>query len=500
MKNQAESKKINDLRSALEVIRAVPRQYHETDAEIDPKDDLAGVYRYIGAGGTVIRPTRVGPAVMFTNIKGYPGTRVLVGLIASRERVAAMLGAPVRELGKHMAQAVKNTVDPVFADQSKALCQEVVYKATDEGFDLRKILPAPTNTPQDAGPYFCEGLVLGSDPENGHTDVTIHRLCVQGKDEISIFFALGRHIDMFRQKAEKAGKPFPVTINMGLDPAIHISACFEAPTTPLGFDELKIVGGLRGEGVELVDAVTVKQKSIARAEIVIEGEILPNVRVAEDQHTKSGYAMPEFPGYEGTANPSLPLIKVKAITMRKNAIMQTLVGPGEEHVNLAGIPTEASIFRTVEAAMPGFLQNVYAHPSGGGKFLSILQVKKRSEADQGRERQAALMAFGIYSELKQVILVDEDVDIFDTNDVLWAMTTRYQGEVSTVFIPGVRCHQLDPSQDPAYDPKILAHGITTKTIFDCTVPWKLKKLFERAQFKEVDPTPYMPDWMKKNGP
>ncbi len=178
MKNKTESKKINDLRSALEVIQALPRQYHETAVEIDPKDDLAGVYRYIGAGGTVVRPTQVGPALMFTNIKGYPGTRVLVGLIASRERVAAMLGAPVRELGKYMAQAVKNTVDPVFADQSKALCQEVVYKATDKGFDLRKILPAPTNTPQDAGPYFCEGLVLGSDPENGHTDVTIHRLCV----------------------------------------------------------------------------------------------------------------------------------------------------------------------------------------------------------------------------------------------------------------------------------------------------------------------------------
>ncbi|MCC8089020.1 MAG: UbiD family decarboxylase [Rikenellaceae bacterium] len=487
---------INDLRSALELLKTLPRQYHETDIETDPNADLAGVYKQIGAGGTVERPTRLGPAMMFNNIKGYPGSRVLVGLIASRERVAAMLGAPVKELGKYMGQAVKNTIQPIIVDSSKALCQEVVYKASDEGFDIRKILPAPTNTPLDAGPYFCEGLVLGSDPDNGHTDVTIHRLCVQGKDEISIFFALGRHIDMFRQKAENAGKPLPVTVNMGLDPAIHIGACFEAPTTPLGFDELSIAGGLRGKPVELVNALTVDQKSIARAEIVIEGEILPNVRMEEDQNTKTGYAMPEFPGYNGEANPSLPVLKVKAVTMRKNAILQTLVGPGEEHVNLAGIPTEASIYNAVEAAMPGLLQNVYAHPSGGGKFLSILQVKKNSERDQGRERQAALMAFGVYSELKQVILVDEDVDIFDTNDVLWAMTTRYQGDISTVFIPGVRCHQLDPSQDPSFDPKILAHGISTKTIFDCTVPYKLKNKFIRAKFKEIDASPYMPDWMK----
>ncbi|MCD7970436.1 MAG: UbiD family decarboxylase [Alistipes sp.] len=497
MENQEQKVQVDDLRSAIELLKTLPHEYHETDIEVDPKDELAGIYRKIGAGGTVMRPTRIGPAMMFNNVKGYPGSRVLVGMIASRKRVAAMLGAPSENLGKHMGEARKNTVDPVFVDKSKALCQEVVHKADEEGFDLRKLLPAPTNTPQDAGPYFCMGLVMGSDPDTGHTDVTIHRLCVQGKDEISIFFALGRHIDAFRQKAEKAGKPFPVTINMGLDPAVHISACFEAPTTPLGYDELKIAGGLRGKGVELVDALTVKQKSIANAEIVIEGEILPNVRVAEDQNTKTGYAMPEFPGYEGTANPSLPVIKVKAVTMRKNAILQTLVGPGEEHVNLAGIPTEASIYNIVEASMPGFLQNVYAHPSGGGKFLSILQVKKRSENDQGRERQAALMAFGVYSELKQVILVDEDVDIFDTNDVLWALTTRYQGNISTVFIPGVRCHQLDPSQDPAFDPLILAHGISTKTIFDCTVPYKLKDKFIRAQFKDVDVTPFLPDWMKK---
>ncbi|MCD8185074.1 MAG: UbiD family decarboxylase [Rikenellaceae bacterium] len=138
-------------------------------------------------------------------------------------------------------------------------------------------------------------------------------------------------------------------------------------------------------------------------------------------------------------------------------------------------------------------------PPEEGGFLSILQVKKRSESDQGRERQAALMAFGIYSELKQVILVDEDVDIFDTNDVLWAMTTRYQGDISTVFIPGVRCHQLDPSQDPAFDPRILAHGISTKTIFDCTVPYRLKDKFVRAQFKDVDVTPFLPDWTKQDG-
>ena len=85
-----------------------------------------------------------------------------------------------------------------------------------------------------------------------------------------------------------------------------------------------------------------------------------------------------------------------------------------------------------------------------------------------------------------MILVDEDVDLFDTNDVLWAMTTRYQGDASTVFIPGVRCHPLDPSQSPDFSPSIRAEGVSCKTIFDCTVPYRLKDRFQRPRFGEVD--------------
>lgn len=140
----------------------------------------------------------------------------------------------------------------------------------------------------------------------------------------------------------------------------------------------------------------------------------------------------------------------------------------------------------VENAMPGKLLNVYAHSSGGGKYLAVLQFRKVVESDEGRQRQAALLAFAAFPELKHVMLVDEDVDLFDTNDVLWAMQTRYQGDVSTIFIPGVRCHPLDPSQIPEFSPSIIAAGTSCKTIFDCTVPFHLKSHFQRSKFKEVD--------------
>ena len=111
-------------------------------------------------------------------------------------------------------------------------------------------------------------------------------------------------------------------------------------------------------------------------------------------------------------------------------------------------------------------------------------------------RQAALIALAVYRELKNVFLVDEDVDLFDSDDVLWAMQTRFSGDLDTIFIPGIAGHVLDPSQTPLYDPRITAKGTTTKTVYDCTVPFHLKEHFVRAKFKELDPTLWVPSLYK----
>lgn len=489
------TKEVIDLRSALELLECIPGQMVHTDVEVDPSAELAGVYRYVGAGGTVARPTKTGPAMTFENVKGHPGAKVVIGLLASRKRVGYLLNSKPEKLGFMMRDAVKNAIAPVVVDKAKAQCQEVVHLATDEGFDIRKLIPAPTNTPEDAGPYVTLGMCYASDVETGESDVTIHRLCLQSKDEISMFFTPGaRHLGAFREKAEALGKPLPISISIGVDPAIEIASCFEPPTTPLGFNELSIAGAIRGKAVELAPCVTIDESCIANAEYVIEGELLVGARVREDQNSNTGKAMPEFPGYTGPANAELPVIKVKAVTHRVNPIMQTCIGPSEEHVSMAGIPTEASILDMVERAMPGRVQNVYAHSSGGGKFIAVIQFKKTVPSDEGRQRQAALLAFSAFPELKQVILVDEDVDIFDTNDVLWAMTTRMQADVDIVTIPGVRCHPLDPSNDPACSWSIRDHGIACKTIYDATVPFNQKARFQRAKFMEVDVKKFLPDF------
>ena len=148
----------------------------------------------------------------------------------------------------------------------------------------------------------------------------------------------------------------------------------------------------------------------------------------------------------------------------------------------------------IDKAMPGKLGNIYCASPGGGKYMAVLQVKKTVPSDEGRQRQMALLAFSAFSELKHVFLVDEDVDPFDLNDVLWAMNTRFQGDADIITIPGVRCHPLDPSNSPEFSPSIKDSGIACKTIFDCTVPFNQKERFKRCSFKEVDPKKWLPDF------
>ncbi|MCC8189843.1 MAG: UbiD family decarboxylase [Planctomycetes bacterium] len=479
-----------DLRRVLEELKGHPGQYHETNKEIDPNADLCGVYRYIGAGGTVMRPTQEGPALMFTNVKGFSGTRVLIGLMASRKRVGLMLNQDYRRLGWALENAVETPHKPVVVEAKDAPVQEVVHKATDAGFDIRTLVAAPTNTTYDAGPYVTVGLVYGTSLDGKKSDVTIHRMVLEDKDTIGMYImAGGRHIGAFLKEYEAANKPMPITVSIGLDPAVTIGATFEPPTTPLGYNELWVAGSLRNQPVQLVKALTVDQLALARAEFVIEAEIQPNTTMKEDINTNTGKAMPEFPGYDGDAT-QVHVLKVKAVTHRKdNPIMQTVIGPSEEHVSMAGIPTEASILMMVKRAIPGKVLNVYNPPAGGGKLMTIMQIRKTEPADEGLQRQAAILAFGAFKELKTVILVDEDVDIFDWNDVMWTVSTRFQADRDIMVLCGMRNHPLDPSELPQYDPgQIRVRGMSAKLVIDGTYPYTMKEHFVRARFKE------MPNW------
>ena len=217
---------ILDLRTALVVLRQTPGQLVETDVEVDPEAELSGVYRYVGAGGTVMRPTKVdGPAMVFHNVKGHPDTSVAIGVLASRQWVANLFGVKKEELGHLLCECAKNPIQPIVIHEP-APCQEVVHRATDPDFDLFKLVPAPTNTPADAGPYITLGMCYATHPDTGCSDVTIHRMCIQSKDELSIFLQPGsRHIGAMAERATELGQPLPISVSIGVDPAIEVTAC-----------------------------------------------------------------------------------------------------------------------------------------------------------------------------------------------------------------------------------------------------------------------------------
>ena len=191
MKTEPKKSTVHDLRSALELLRSVPGQLIETNESADPFAEISGVYRHVGAGGTVARPTRKGPAMIFNKVKGHENAKVAIGVLASRERVGLLLNTAPERLGFLLKDAVLNPIAPVTISQDKAVCQEVVHYASDPNFDIRKLVPAPTNTAEDAGPYITLGMCYASDPETGESDITIHRLCLQSKDEISMYFVPG---------------------------------------------------------------------------------------------------------------------------------------------------------------------------------------------------------------------------------------------------------------------------------------------------------------------
>ena len=203
-----QNNQVYDLRSALNLLRSQPGQLVETDVPVDPSAELAGVYRHVGAGGTVQRPTREGPAMLF--IRSRPSRR------SGRHRRPGQPEPGGRPAGAEAGGAgscparLCQPPHPARDLRGGSPCQQVVHRADDPDFDLRALVPAPTNTPDDAGPYITLGMCYATHPDTGVNDITIHRLCIQGRDELSIFFTPGaRHIGAMAERAEQLGRPCP---------------------------------------------------------------------------------------------------------------------------------------------------------------------------------------------------------------------------------------------------------------------------------------------------
>jgi UbiD family decarboxylase len=445
-----------DLRAYLSFLEE-NKQLLRVAEEVDPKFEIA-------AG---IRKTSdiEGPALLFEKIKGFPGWRVLGGLFATRKLIALGLGIPEEKLLERYLTLEERRVAPELVAGGPV--KEICWKGKD--VDLYR-LPLVTHSEKDVGPYVTIGIQVGKDPETGIRNVSIHRMLLLGKDRLSLWAPADHHLGRLILKAEEKGRGLEVATAIGVEPSLIIGS---QAKVPYGVDEYHVAGGLRDAPVKLVRCETIDVEVPAAAEIVIEGVTVPGERVADGPYG-------EYPGCYSEAKQA-PVLKVTAITMRKNPIYQTaLTGmPVTENHTLIEYANAAVIYREAKKIVPEVRQ-VYVTPGGTFRHHVVVSIKKRHD-DEARNLILALLALGI--GLKQVTVVDEDIDVRDPVEVEWALSTRMQPDRDVIIIPRIACSTLDPS--------VPKPRTTAGWGIDATVPVNDRARYEKVLVPGVEKIRYL---------
>lgn len=408
-------------------------------AEVDPKHELGAICKIFNE-----RPNS--PALLFENVKG--STIPVVGqLLASDRRVALALGLSKKNVFEETVRRASTPITP--RRVSAGPCQEVVMEGTD--VDITK-LPLCTNNPRDGGPYITAGHVILKDPEYGN-NLAIYRMMLVSKNEVTIRFTPGHDGHDFIRNAEKRGqKTFEVAVCIGVPPAVYVASQFEPRA---GVYELEIAGGLSGEAVDVVKCRTIDLEVPALAEIVLEGELtIP---------AKSGDEGPfgEFCGYTTAQVPNERIMTIKAVTQRRNPIYHNiwLGKPPHEHLYVDALTYAVAAYQELKPAYPA-LKKAYA-PPWGVSIVLILQLEKRLMRPGIVNNILAASLYTRSGKWKHVFVVDEDINLEDSNEVLWALTTRFQPATDMYVIPRGITSSLEPSAG--------ADGLTSKLMLDLTM-------------------------------
>lgn len=381
------------------------------------------------------------PVLLFENVRDTQ-FRILANLFASRANFAAALGVEEGALIEELARRNDQAIEPVLVDSAPV--QEVSHKHEDA--DLGK-LPIMVHFKQDAGRYITNAIVIAKDPDTGVRNASFHRMQVKGPRRLGTSLHSRRHLWNYVERNDAKGQPTPVLIVIGAHPLFTFGGLWKGP---MNVDEYAIVGGLMGKGLEVVPALTVPLEAPAHAEIVIEGHILPNVREPEGPFA-------EFTGYASERSTE-QAIEVTAITYRRDAIYHDITpGISEEHTLMLAVPQEARLLRTLRQHYQNVTKVSYPK-SGTCRFHAYIAMKNPAP---GQAKNAAAVALGDDLSLKLVVVVDDDVDVHDDSDVLWAMCTRMQADEDISIIRNAMGAILDPSNN---------NGLTSKMIVDATKP------------------------------
>lgn len=384
---------------------------------------------------------RNGPAAHATSVPGYDAS-LAAGTLGSRRRLALGIDTTPDGIGDAYLQRKAELIPPKIVDGGP--CQEVVV---DRDVDVLQALPVPTYHERDASPYFTAAVATARSPISGFQSTGIHRVQVKGPDRLGINLATPP-LTTFLHEAEERGETLPIALCVGLDPGMLFSSVVWVP----GADRFAIGGAMRGAPVELTKAVASDLNVPATAEVVIEGEILPGVREEEGPFGETtGY-------YFVNQN---AIIRVKTITHRRSPVLYALHPKSTEVFNLLGIAREAEI-REYLRSYGARVSQVHITPESCG-MDAIVSVAKRRRSDV---RAIILQVLGSSPFVKHVTVVDDDVDVFDSRDVAWAVATRCQPDRDTVIISGMTGSAIDPSA-AVNDP---TRSVTSKIGVDATRP------------------------------
>ncbi len=384
-------------------------------------------------------------ALLFKSVEDYD-VPIVGGLYWTRPRVASALGWPEAELGRRFARGAARPIAPMLV--SEAPCQERIVLGND--VDLTA-LPIPFMHQKDGGPYISGGVAFADDAELG-PNAGCYRLMYRTRNEMTIDLFTASDLRRYYTRYFERGESMPIAVAIGIHAFEHMAAAYKAPTD---VDEMEIAGGLRGAPARLVRCKTVPLKVPAAAEIVLEGELLPNGWTADEG------PFGEFAGMQGDLKHN-PIFRVKAITHRKNPIFYSLQMPWENDW-LNGPATEAACARIL--SLIGVQATAVRATEGGCCGWSVVvAIKKR--AGEGKNAIAALLSLPV---VKQVIVTDDDIDIGNPDEVEWAVTFRCQADKDVVVLSGLKGKHVDPSVRP-WDLKPGELPTTSKFGIDATIP------------------------------
>lgn len=443
------------LRYTLEQMDKMGR-YLECDKEVDTVYELGGVLKHFNNR----------TPILFNKIKNQK-MRAAGGLYGDRDILYNLLNMTHENRIFKFMDAIANP-QPYKVVKTGPVKENKI----DRNIDLPRMLPITKFQEKDSSSFITAGVLVIKDPETGKHHTSIRRFQVNGRNEISALIASPKLTNDFL-KLEEQGKAMEIAIVLGYDAPFLMASQISAET--YGVDKYEVDSALRGEPLELVKCETVDLLVPAFAEIVLEGKIVPGKRELEGPFG-------ELMGYYGPQNPH-PIIEIDTITHRNDPIFQIAFPCKEEHIS-NGLIREVEMYYSLKNQVD--VKDVYVTEGGGYRFNAFASINKQKPGDG---KSAIIASLGANRDLKQVVIVDEDVDIFNLQDIEWAITTRTQASLDFVTIPGAIGSGLEPSHG--------LRNITDKVGIDATKPLEDKEeKFERAfipNYENIDIKKYFPN-------